>query len=417
MTHHNDSGDGRRDAAVRHALDEHLRTALGDGLAPCAVALVADRERVLYQAAHGVLATATGSRVAGQPCTTGTVFDLASLTKVLATTTLYALQHQRQNAALDLEAALPADYAHCCPGATIRDLFEHASGLVAHREYFADPRLRGVDAILAAVRETAPGYPRRSTAIYSDLGFMILGRLLHEHCGTPLDQLFRERVGAGIFASRSDEAKQIDGPLPPEELAAGTAVLGFRASTKDPTHDIPLAQIAPTECYPPDTTMSWGRVRRLDRGDAFVEAHGEVHDDNAWAMGGVAGHAGLFGNASGVLALARVWLGDVLASGLQLHAETRTKFTTRSTVPQSTRALGWDLAAPSSSCSELLSPASFGHTGYTGTSLWIDPAPGRERIYVLLTNRVHPARERPDLAAHTLAFRRTFHRLAHGLDS
>jgi CubicO group peptidase (beta-lactamase class C family) len=118
---------------------------------------------------------------------------------------------------------------------------------------------------------------------------------------------------------------------------------------------------------------------------------GEVHDENAWALGGVAGHAGLFGTAPAVGAFARLVLKTLTRPTALGRPETLRRFLTRSTVPASSRALGWDTMLLTSSCGTRMSPAAFGHTGFTGTSLWIDPA--REIYVVLLTNRVHPTRE------------------------
>jgi CubicO group peptidase (beta-lactamase class C family) len=118
---------------------------------------------------------------------------------------------------------------------------------------------------------------------------------------------------------------------------------------------------------------------------------GEVHDENARALGGVAGHAGLFGNAASVGAFARLVLRTYATETTLARPDTLRRFVTRSTVPGSSRALGWDTMLPTSSCGSLLSPRAIGHTGFTGTSLWIDP--GRDLYIVLLTNRVHPNRE------------------------
>ena len=118
---------------------------------------------------------------------------------------------------------------------------------------------------------------------------------------------------------------------------------------------------------------------------------GEVHDENAWTLGGVAGHAGLFGTAPAVGAFARLVLATVDRPTRLGSPTTFARFVTRSTVPGSSRALGWDTMLPTSSCGTRMSARAIGHTGFTGTSLWIDPA--ADRYVVLLTNRVHPSRE------------------------
>jgi CubicO group peptidase (beta-lactamase class C family) len=127
---------------------------------------------------------------------------------------------------------------------------------------------------------------------------------------------------------------------------------------------------------------------------------GEVHDENAAALGGVAAHAGLFGTAAAVGAAARWWLRELAAGGAAPFVE-------RSSVPGSSRALGWDSMLPSSSCGSLMSATAIGHTGFTGTSLWLDPA--RDRYFVLLTNRVH-AQQSTDAIRRV---RRDYHNAVH----
>jgi CubicO group peptidase (beta-lactamase class C family) len=124
---------------------------------------------------------------------------------------------------------------------------------------------------------------------------------------------------------------------------------------------------------------------------------GEVDDENAWALGGIAGHAGLFGTAAAVGDYARHVLQVLGGRTGAFRTETlRTFVTRRSDIPGSSRALGWDTMLPTSSCGTRMSPRAFGHTGFTGTSLWIDPDAG---VYVaLLTNRVHPSRDNDAIA-------------------
>jgi CubicO group peptidase (beta-lactamase class C family) len=116
-----------------------------------------------------------------------------------------------------------------------------------------------------------------------------------------------------------------------------------------------------------------------------------VHDENAWALGGTAGHAGLFGTAAAVGAFARGVLRTLAAETIVANPETMRLFSRRTAVPGSSRALGWDTMLPTSSCGSLMSPTAIGHTGFAGTSLWIDWE--RDLYVVLLSNRVHPTRE------------------------
>jgi CubicO group peptidase (beta-lactamase class C family) len=268
-----------------------------------------------------------------------TVYDLASLTKVLCTATLAGSLVERGVIGLD---DLARDWSPPWQGldrvaVTLRHLLLHTSGLPAHRPYFE--RLHGRDAFEAAIGREPMDYAPGARSLYSDPGFILLGRILERAGDAPLDTQFN----AWRAASLSD------------------AVVAFRPPAAWRAH------VAPTEMD------AW-------RGRLLV---GEVHDENAAALDGVAGHAGLFGTAAAVGACARWWLRRVS------DAPWRT-FVSRGDVVGSSRALGWDTMRPTSSCGSRMSAAAFGHTGFTGTSLWVDPL--RDRYVVLLSNRVHPTR-------------------------
>jgi CubicO group peptidase (beta-lactamase class C family) len=273
-----------------------------------------------------------------------TPFDLASLTKVIATTQLILQLVDRGSVRLDERIGDSfLDWRGADREAvTVRDLLEHSSGLPA----------RLLDAPPAGRREfeydicTMPlEYAPRTLSIYSDLGFILLGFLIADRGAAPL-------------------ATQFDGLMARLKLD----FLGF-----DPR--AAKSFVAPT--LPLDDDPRRGRPLK-----------GEVHDAYAAALGGAAGHAGLFGTASAVGAFASAVLraarGDASATA-PWSADCVAVSTTRSTVPGSSRALGWDTMLPTSSCGTRMSPGAFGHVGFTGTSLWIDPA--RDRYYVLLTNR------------------------------
>ena len=276
-----------------------------------------------------------------------TVYDLASLTKAIAVGTL-AMRHEAAG-------TLPLDtrVATRCPGfigdgretVTVSDLLGHAAGLPAHRPFYR--RFAGRRAYGAAIAAEPLAYPPRTRHEYTDLGFMLLGLLLEDAAGQSLK---------AQFDAWRDEA------LP------GAAVwYGVPAEQRQRT--------APTEA-------------EIWRGRVLA---GDVHDANAAALGGVAGHAGLFGTAAAVGAFARwflgLWSGRV-ATSWGISAAVAARFARRGEVPDSSRALAWDTMLPTSSCGARLSASAIGHTGFTGTSLWIDPV---RRLYVvLLTNRVHP---------------------------
>ena len=336
------------------------------------------RDRRAFSAVVAEIGDATGPRwkyaagtvsydPAARAITTESAFDLASLTKVLATTTL-AMRYVNRGA-LDLETAVAklipnwssADRA----AVTVRDLLEHASGLPAHRPYFQE--ISGRTAYEQAIAREPLEYAPRSRSIYSDLGFMLLGFILEDVGQAPLNVQFDEwRRAARI-----------------------TDPLGYL-----PDRDR-WPEIVATE------NDGW-RGRLLQ---------GEVHDENAAALGGVAAHAGLFGNAAAVGAGARWWLHLLTGrsdSRTGISAQDAALFVTPSTVPGSSRALGWDTMLTTSSCGTCLSPRAIGHTGFTGTSLWIDP---QHNFYaVLLTNRVHPTRNNDAIQR----VRREFHDAAIG---
>jgi CubicO group peptidase (beta-lactamase class C family) len=288
------------------------------------------------------------------PAAEATIFDLASLTKPIATATV--IMELVRTGAVSLDARVAGFFADWRgddrEAVTIRDLLEHASGLPA-RLVDQPPRTRReFEHEIGTIKlEYAP----RTRSVYSDLGFLLLGFLAADLGGAPLDVLF-ERITVRL---KPDTTEAFDGD-------SGSVRL---QPDRDPglVYTVPpllRPRAAPTEPMEIDPR----RGRRLV---------GEVHDDYAAALGGVAGHAGLFGTAAAVGAFART----MLRGGEMVRL-----LTTRTTVPGSSRALAWDTMLPTSSCGTRMSPRAFGHVGFTGTSLWIDPA--RDRYFVLLTNRV-----------------------------
>jgi serine-type D-Ala-D-Ala carboxypeptidase len=320
---------------------------------PCAVVEVGSTRGPIWREAFGSLTpTLEGQSLppdpAVTPATPETIFDLASLTKVLATTTL--AMRLVDAGALDLEQRV-AEWLPAWRGTwrgehvldvTLADLLAHASGLPAHLHLYDGHT--GRTEFEAAICATPLEYAPRTQAIYSDLGIMLLGFILEDAARATLSVQF----GA------------IAGLVHPHRLAF-TPPRAWRAQT------------APTEIE------QW-------RGRVLV---GEVHDLNAWALGGVAGHAGLFGSAPAVGAFARLMLAALRDADDRLaRHDTVRAFARRTAVPGSTRALGWDTMKSTSSCGTRMSASAIGHTGFTGTSLWIDWE--RDLYVVLLTNRVHP---------------------------
>ena len=273
-----------------------------------------------------------------------TLFDLASLTKVIATTTIVMDLVRRDRVGLDDRVSAffdewrGADREHV----VLRDLLEHASGLAAR---LVDPPPPSRREFVHEICRMPLEYPPRTRAVYSDLDFILLGFLAADRGGASLAGLFAQIV-------TPDAAAMTFEPTPAQRL------------TTAPT--VPLAEDP-------------RRGRTLT---------GEVHDTYAAALGGAAGHAGLFGTVSGVGRFARVVLAAARGESTSPPPFTPSllrMFTGRSAVPGSSRALGWDTMLPTSSCGTRMSSSAFGHVGFTGTSLWIDP--GHDRYFVLLTNR------------------------------
>jgi CubicO group peptidase (beta-lactamase class C family) len=297
------------------------------------------------------------------PAAIDTPYDLASLTKVLVTTTI-AMQLTAAGQ-LRLEEQVTSffeDWRGVDRAlVTIRDLLEHASGLPAR---LVDPPPASRREFEHDIGDIALEYVPRAHSIYSDLGFILLGFIAEQRGHATLAQQFEEII---VRLTAFAKAPAVKTPDTAHEWSPSSLTFELDAGAR--------RRAAPTLAMDDD----------LRRGRMLV---GEVHDNYAAALGGAAGHAGLFGTAPAVGAFARLMLraarGD---QGLPAPFSPALvqRFTTRSAVPGSSRALGWDTMLPSSSCGTRMSASAFGHVGFTGTSLWIDPE--RDRYFVLLTNR------------------------------
>jgi CubicO group peptidase (beta-lactamase class C family) len=321
-----------------------LALSVRDRVFPAAVAEIGGSGGTLWREAFGRLTFDETARAAEED----TRFDLASLTKPIATASV--VMQLTASGALDIGERVAAFFTEWRgrdrETATVQDLLEHAGGLAAR---LVDPPPAGRREFEHDICTMRLEYAPRTQTIYSDLGFILLGFIAADRGRRPLASQFEEIAGQEI-AGRDD---QLSFEIP------GSA----RPST------------APT--LPMDDDARRGRL-----------LIGEVHDAYAASLGGVAGHSGLFGTAGSVGAFARTVLKG--ARGDQsirapLSPPLVARLTRKSSVPGSSRALGWDTMLPTSSCGTRLSPAAFGHVGFTGTSLWIDPA--LDRYFVLLTNR------------------------------
>lgn len=292
-----------------------------------------------------------------------TLFDLASLTKVLSTTLVALRLWDRGQLDLDepLRAAAPGRYPTEKGALTPRLLLTHTAGLppfVPFQRHFPptapDPE-RVRDEVLARVREVPLATRPQANVVYSDLGLVLLGDLIECRTGTRLDRLFAAEVAAPL-GLRDTFYIHRQSPLP-EAIR-------------------PPADFAATEC------CAWRQTL----------VRGQVHDENAFLLLGVAGHAGLFGTASDVMTIAEELLRALTQpSRLLSRAAAEAMTTPQPVTGGDPRGLGWALNAPGSSCGHGFSARAFGHTGFTGTSCWIDPDLGN--VVVLLANRVHPTRD------------------------
>lgn len=353
-----------------------------DGAFPMARAVVLLRGAPLFEGGAG-----------GATATTG--FDLSSLTKVMCTTSLFMSLWGR--GALDPQTPLESYFPGSPSGpSTFADLLYHRSGLPAFTPLFARllrayPRLRDRDcpALLRdearreAIKMVAAmhlEHPRGTRAVYSDLGFILLGEALASLCGEPLDRAFLRRIAEPLSLSARFHR------LSASESGNCTSIA-------------PTGETRPREPAPGQEGL-WD-VK------AAPSQPAEVDDDNAWVMDGVAGHAGLFGTAADVASFGLACLEDLLgARRFASPDQWQQAFAIDPTTPGSTRALGFDTRSANSSSGRFLGTGpkgAVGHLGFTGTSLWIDLS--RELVVAICTNRTATGRDNLKIRA----FRPLFH--------
>ncbi len=342
--------DTRFSGVTMQTVDSLVHMAIEERWFPAAAVAIGRADTVSKLSGYG-----TFTYESPKPVTPDSPFGLASLTKVIATTTAVMLLYE--GGELDLDAPV-SQYlnAYNRPGKkdiTIRQLLTHTSGLTAYITFYQEgvtTREAILDAIFSEDLESHPGETYR----YSDFGMITLALVIEEITGQNFATFTRER----IFE-----------PLDMEST-------GFRGI------GIPDTNVVPTE---------------MDDYFRHRLVQGEVHDETAWILGGAAGHAGLFSTARDLARFATMLLRDGRHAGAAfLRPETVKLFTTVVDTSVSTRALGWDTKAPEppASAGQLFGPRSFGHTGFTGTSIWIDP--DADIYAILLANRVYPTRENYD---------------------
>ena len=325
------------------SIDRIVARGIKAGGYPGASVVVGRKGYAVFQKGFGKLGWTTSSpRVSADK----SIYDLASLTKVVGTTTAAMVLFDQGRLDLDAPVStyLPAFSGGWKDSVTVRQLLTHRSGLPAGRDLWRVARTadEARAAVLATNLECRPG----QCYIYSDLGADVLGFVIEAVAGESLDNFLHDKVFE---------------PL-------GMTDTFFRPA------DSLTYRIAPTEIAPP-------------RG---YPLRGQVHDENAYALGGVAGHAGLFSTAADLSIFAQMMLNGGEYNGVRILSDTTVALFTRRAA--GTRALGWDTADGDGGSGRFLDSRSYGHTGYTGTSIWIDPE--RQMFVLLLTNRVHAARAR-----------------------
>ncbi len=351
-------------------IDQAMAMAVADKVFPGAVLLWGVQGRIMFHRAFGTVDLNTGI-----PVETGDFFDLASLTKPLATTLAMAelIRTKKVDLSTPLSEVLRKTRGTIKELITIDMLLRHTSGLPAHREFYktilnatSAPRNVLRQLILAEPLDAEPG----KNEVYSDLGYMLLAWVVEKCSGQRLDQFVYDRIYAPLG---------IDG-LFFIDLETGQP-------SRNPVSDGHAHNHQPRQAIVPTSRCPW-------RGKLIK---GEVEDENAWAAGGIEGHAGLFGDALSVHRLCCEIMGAIRDEGPRvLDPGVMQAFLRR--VSGKDRVAGFDTPSDeNSSAGKLFSRAGVGHLGFTGTSLWMDPETGL--IVILLTNRVHPSRENNKIRA------------------
>lgn len=335
--------------AVYDTVKSVLDRAVSDTAFPGAYAVIGTRSGIVAQYGAGQLDALDPTRPDDR-----TLWDLASLTKVIGTTSAMLQLVANGKVALDslVVKYLPQWTAPDADQVTVRQLMTHSSGLQAGRLFYKEAATKeeALAQLFATSPDTLPGVRYR----YSDIGFLLLGQLVTQVSGLRLDQYLSQNV-FGPLGMKDTRY------LPPKSW---------------------LKRIAPTEQDP------W-RGRKV---------RGEVHDENAVRFGGIAGHAGLFSTGRDLSRFATMYLNNGELNGVRVFdAATLAQFTSIQNPELSHRALGWEKPNGTNSAGHLLSPAAFGHTGFTGTSIWMDP--GKDLFIILLTNRVNPTRQNSKIGA------------------
>jgi CubicO group peptidase (beta-lactamase class C family) len=323
------------------AIDRVVQRGITAGGYPGAAVVVGRKGAAVWEKGFGNLSWSPASAPVNAD---KTIYDIASLSKVVGTTTAIMVLYDEKKVDLDAPVLryLPAFSGGLKDQVTVRELLTHRSGLPAGRDLWriAHSPQEARDLVLSTNLEYVPN----QAYVYSDLGADVLGMIVEAVSGERLDQFLQRRVF---------------GPL------------GMHDTFYRPADSVRY-RVAPTELTPP-------------RG---YPLQGEVHDENAYALGGIAGHAGLFSTAADLSIFAQMMLDGGEYAGVRILSDSTVGLFTHRAAGH--RALGWDTADGDYGSGSYLTERAYGHTGFTGTSIWIDP--DREMFVILLTNRVHAAK-------------------------
>jgi uncharacterized protein YbbC (DUF1343 family) len=341
-------------------IDQVVGQAIERKETPGAVVLVGRRGRVVWRKAYGARAV----EPAREPMTAETIFDCASLTKIVATATSVMVLIERGQVRLNdsLTRYLPEVKGEGREQVTVEQLLTHRSGFAP--DFDLGEQWTGYnEAVKRLATERLRNQPG-ARFVYSDINYIALGEIVHRVSGQTLDEFARRNIYE---------------PL-------GLRDTGFRPATSL------RARIAPTERRRAQAAYLGGKPETVAATEQERWLRGEVHDPTAFRMGGVAGHAGLFSTADDLAVFCQMILNGGVYNGVRVLSPLSVAAMTRprAVEPDGTaRGLGWDIASGfSSNRGDIFPLGSFGHTGFTGTSLWLDPA--TETFVVFLSNRVHP---------------------------
>jgi uncharacterized protein YbbC (DUF1343 family)/CubicO group peptidase (beta-lactamase class C family) len=341
-------------------IDQVVQQSIERKETPGAVVLVARRGRVVWRKAYGARAV----EPAREGMTTDTIFDCASLTKIVATATSIMILVERGQVRLNdaLSRYIPEVKGEGRDQITIEQLLTHRSGFAP--DFDLSEQWTGYDEAIKRLATERLRNPPGARFVYSDINYIALGEVVHRVSGLALDEFARKNIYV---------------PL-------GMRDTGFR-----PAVNLRL-RIAPTEKRRAQAAYLGGKPETVGNAEADEWLRGEVHDPTSFRMGGVAGHAGLFSTADDLAIFCQMILNGGAYGGVRILSPLGVAAMTRPRAVEAdgtARGLGWDIASGfSANRGDIFPLGSFGHTGFTGTSLWLDPA--SETFVVFMSNRVHP---------------------------